>query len=127
MVIANRPGEARPGWSGKIIPGYKAKLVGDSGSVVAQGEIGTLLIKGDSTCPGYWCQHEKTKETSEGHLLRTGDKYYQDEDGYFWYAGRTDDLFNVNGRWFDPAEAESALTAHPDVREAAVIARKDKR
>jgi benzoate-CoA ligase family protein len=126
MVIANRPGEACPGSSGKVIPGYEARLIDDAGRDVAQGEIGTLLIKGDSTCAGYWNRHEKTKATFEGHWFRTGDKYYQDEDGYFWYAGRADDLFKVNGRWLSPAEVESALIAHPAVQEAAVIAREDK-
>jgi benzoate-CoA ligase len=125
MVIANRPGEANPGSSGKIIPGYEARLVDDDERLVAPGEIGNLLIKGDSTCTGYWNKHEKTKETFEGHWFRTGDKYYQDQDGYFWYAGRTNDLFKVNGRWLGPAEVESALIAHPAVREAAVIARDD--
>lgn len=125
MVIANRPGEIRPGSSGRIIPGYEARLVDDEGRDVACGEIGALLIKGDSTCAGYWNRHEKTKEAFEGHWFRTGDKYYQDEDGYFWYAGRADDLFKVNGRWLSPAEVESALIAHPAVQEAAVIARED--
>jgi benzoate-CoA ligase family protein len=125
MVIANRPGEAKPGSSGKAIPGYEARIVDDEGQLVAAGEIGNLLIKGDSTCAGYWNQHEKTKETFEGHWFRTGDKYYQDEEGYFWYAGRANDLFKVSGRWLSPAEVESALIAHAAIREAAVIARDD--
>ncbi len=125
MVISNRPGEIRPGSSGKVIPGYEARLVDEEGHDVAQGEIGSLLIKGDSICAGYWNRHEKTKATFEGAWLRTGDKYYQDEDGYYWYAGRADDLFKVNGRWLNPAEVESALIAHPAVQEAAVIARED--
>lgn len=125
MVIANRPGDAKPGSSGKIIPGYEAKLVDDDGRSVAPGEIGNLLIKGDSTCAGYWNQHEKTKETFVGQWFCTGDKYYQDDDGYFWYAGRANDLFKVSGRWLSPAEVESALIAHPAIREAAVIARND--
>jgi benzoate-CoA ligase family protein len=125
MVIANRPGEARPGSSGKIIPGYEAKLVDEAGQEVVRGEIGTLLVKGDSTCSGYWNRHEQTKATFQGAWFRTGDKYYQDEDGYFWYAGRADDLFKVNGRWLNPAEVESALIAHPAVQEAAVVARED--
>lgn len=125
MVIANRPGEAKPGSSGKIIPGYEARIVDDHGRLVATREIGNLLIKGDSTCAGYWNQHEKTKETFEGHWFRTGDKYSQDEEGYFWYAGRANDLFKVSGRWLSPAEVESSLMAHPAIREAAVIARDD--
>jgi benzoate-CoA ligase family protein len=125
MVIANRPGEAKPGSSGKIIPGYEARIVDDDGRAVAPGEIGNLWTKGDSTCAGYWNQHEKTKETFEGHWFRTGDKYHQDEEGYFWYAGRANDLFKVNGRWLSPTEVESALIAHPAIREAAVVARDD--
>lgn len=125
MVISNRPGEIRPGSSGRIIPGYEARIVDDNGNSVPPGEIGHLLIKGDSICAGYWNQHEKTKETFQGHWFHTGDKYYQDEDGYFWYAGRADDLFKVNGRWLSPTEVESALIAHPAVREAAVVARED--
>jgi benzoate-CoA ligase family protein len=125
MVIANRPGKAKPGSSGKIIPGYEARIVDDDGRAVAPGEIGNLWIKGDSTCAGYWNQHDKTKETFEGHWFRTGDKYHQDEEGYFWYAGRANDLFKVNGRWLSPTEVESALIAHPAIREAAVVARDD--
>jgi benzoate-CoA ligase family protein len=125
MVISNLPGEVRPGSSGKIIPGYEAKIVDESGNPVVPGEIGQLLVKADSTCIGYWNQHEKTKATFEGAWFRTGDKYYQDEDGYFWYAGRADDLFKVNGRWLSPAEVESALISHPAVREAAVVGRED--
>ncbi len=125
MVIANRPGDARPGSSGKIIPGYEAKIVDENGNPVAPNEIGDLLVKGDSTCAGYWNQHEKSKETFAGHWFHSGDKYFQDADGYFWYAGRSNDLFKVNGMWLSPAEVESALIAHPAVREAAVVARDD--
>ncbi len=123
MAISNRPGEARAGSSGKVIPGYEAKLVDERGEETPQGEIGSLLIKGDSTCAGYWNQQEKTSETFPGQWFRTGDKYLQDEEGYFWYAGRADDMFKVNGRWLSPVEVESALIAHPAVREAAVVAR----
>jgi benzoate-CoA ligase family protein len=125
MVIANRPGEIRPGSSGKIIPGYEARIVDENDNDMPPGEIGSLLVQCDATCAGYWNQHEKTKSCFLGHWFRTGDKYYQDEDGFFWYAGRGDDLFKVNGRWLSPAEVESALIAHPSVLEAAVVARQD--
>jgi len=125
MVISNRPGEVRPGSSGKVIPGYEARIVDDSGNAVAAGEIGALLVRGESAFAGYWNQPEKTRQTLNGGWVYTGDKYYQDEHGYFWYAGRADDLFKVNGRWLSPAEVESALIAHPAVQEAAVIARDD--
>jgi benzoate-CoA ligase family protein len=126
MVIANRPGEAKPGSSGKIIPGYEARIVDEHGNPIALNEIGDLLIKGDSTCSGYWNKHEKSKETFVGEWFRTGDKYFQDEEGYFWYAGRSNDVFKVHGLWLSPAEVESVLIAHPAVREAAVVAREDK-
>lgn len=125
MFIANRPGAARPGSSGQILPGYEARIVDDGGQPVPQGEIGNLLIKGDSVCAGYWNQHEKTKETIQGHWLRTGDKYYCDGDGYFWYVGRSDDMMKVKGMWVSPVEVESVLMEHPLVQEAAVIGAAD--
>jgi benzoate-CoA ligase family protein len=121
MFIANRPGAVRPGSSGQILPGYEARIVDENGNDVPDGEIGSLLIKGDATCSCYWNQHEKTKETIQGHWLRTGDKYYRDKDGYYWYVGRTDDMLKVKGMWVSPIEIESALLEHPSVQEAAVI------
>jgi benzoate-CoA ligase family protein len=125
MVISNRPGEVKPGSSGKILPGFEAKIVDESGRAVAPNEIGDLWVKADSLCASYWNQPEKTKQTFVDDWFRTGDKYRQDEDGYFWHAGRADDLFKVHGLWLSPAEVESALIAHPAVMEAAVIARND--
>jgi benzoate-CoA ligase family protein len=125
MVISNRPGEVKPGSSGKVLPGYEAKIVDDSGRPVAVNEIGDLWVKADSLCTCYWNQHEKSKETFVGPWFRTGDKYRQDEDGYFWHAGRSDDLFKVHGLWLSPAEVESALIAHPAILEAAVVAHED--
>lgn len=125
MVTSNPPGAVKPGSSGKILPGFGAKIVDDNGQPVPPGEIGDLWVKADSICAGYWNQHERSKEVFSGHWFRTGDKYSQDADGYLWHAGRSDDLFKVNGRWLSPPEVESALIAHPAVREAAVIARED--
>lgn len=125
MVISNRPGEVKPGSSGKILPGFEAKIVDESGRTVAPNEIGDLWVKCDSLCTGYWNQHEKTKTAFVDDWFRTGDKYRQDEDGFFWHAGRSDDLFKVHGRWLSPAEVESALISHPAVLEAAVVARND--
>ncbi|MBZ5646901.1 MAG: benzoate-CoA ligase family protein [Acidobacteriia bacterium] len=125
MVLSNRPGEVRPGSSGQVLPGFEARIVDEKGSPVPRGQIGNLMVKADSTCAGYWNHHEKTKNTFEGHWYRTGDKYHQDEDDYFWYAGRADDLFKVSGSWLSPVEVEAALVAHPSVREAAVVGRED--
>ena len=125
MFIANRPGAVRPGSSGQIIPGYEAKIVNESDQPTKLGEIGNLLVKSDSTCSHYWNQHEKSKNTIEGHWIRTGDKYYQDADGYFWYAGRSDDMLKCSGAWVSPIEIESVLAEHPAVQEAAVVVRED--
>jgi len=125
MFIANRPGAVRPGSSGQIIPGMKAKILDEDGHELPTGEIGNLYVQSDAVCACYWNQHEKSKDTFDGQWLRTGDKYRQDEDGYFWYAGRADDMLKVSGRWVSPAEIESALVEHPAVLEAAVVARKD--
>jgi benzoate-CoA ligase family protein len=125
MFIANRPGAARPGSSGQVIPGMDARIVDDDGQPVPAGEIGNLHIRSDAVCSCYWSQHEKTKQTFDGHWLRTGDKYRQDDDGYFWYAGRSDDMLKVKGVWVSPVEIECALLEHPAVLEAAVVGRKD--
>lgn len=125
MFIANRPGAVRPGSSGQILPGYEARIVDENDQPVPEGEVGNLLIKGDAVCAGYWNQHEKTKETFQGHWLRTGDKYYCDRDGYYWYVGRSDDMMKVKGMWVSPVEVESTLLEHPSVQEAAVIGRDD--
>jgi benzoate-CoA ligase family protein len=125
MMISNRPGAVRPGSSGTIIPGFDARIVDDNNRAVAQGETGNLLVRADSVCACYWNQHEQTKDAIEGHWIRTGDKYYQDEDGYYWYAGRSDDMLKVSGVWISPIEIESVLIEHPAVQEAAVVFRKD--
>jgi len=125
MFISNRPGAIRPGSSGQLVPGYDARLLDDSGQPVPRGEIGNLWIEGDSVCAGYWNQHEKTKVTFQGQWLRTGDKYTQDEDGYFWYAGRGDDMLKVGGQWVSPVEVENALIAHVAVLECGVVGHED--
>jgi benzoate-CoA ligase len=121
MFIANRPGAARPGSSGQVLPGYEARIVDDNDQPVPDGEVGNLWIKGDAVCSCYWNQHEKTKETFRGQWLRTGDKYYRDADEYYYYVGRSDDMLKVKGMWVSPIEIESTLLEHPAVQEAAVI------
>ncbi len=125
IFISNQPGAVRPGSSGKPVAGYETRLLDDDGGSVPTGEVGNLLVKGDSTCSMYWNKHEQTKNTLEGHWIRTGDKYVQDDDGYFWYAGRTDDMLKVGGIWVSPVEVENALVEHPAVLEAGVVGRED--
>jgi len=121
IFISNRAGEVKPGSSGKLVPGYEALIADESGHPVAPGDIGNLLIRGDSTTAYYWNKHEKTKDTINGHWIQTGDKYYQDAEGYFWYCGRSDDMLKVGGQWVSPVEVEGALIAHPAVLEVAVV------
>ncbi len=125
VFIANRPGVVRPGSSGTIIPGFDARIVDENNQPVVPGEMGDLIIKTDAACACYWNQHERTKDTISGHWLRTGDRYYQDAEGYFWYAGRSDDMLKVSGTWVSPVEIENQLLEHPHVQEAAVVGRKD--
>jgi benzoate-CoA ligase len=126
MFIANRPGAIRPGSSGVMVPGYEARILDDDGRPVQRGEQGHLYIKGDSICACYWNQHEKTKATIRGEWIRTGDTYHQDDDGYFWHGGRSDDMLKVGGLWVSPTEVEHVLIEHPAVQECAVIAREDR-
>jgi benzoate-CoA ligase len=123
MFISNRPGAIRPGSSGQVVVGYEARIVDESGAPVARGEIGNLWVRGDSICAGYWNQHEKTKDTIEGHWIRTGDKYAVDDDGYYWYQGRSDDMLKVGGQWVSPVEVENVLVSHVAVLECGVIGR----
>ncbi len=125
MFIANRPGAIRPGSSGVTVPGYEARILDDEGQPVVRGEVGHLYIKGDSICACYWNQHEKTKATINGEWIRTGDTYSQDQDGYFWHGGRSDDMLKVGGLWVSPTEVEHVLIEHASVQECAVIARED--
>ena len=123
--IANRRGRVRPGSSGELVPGYDARIVDGEGRDVPANEIGDLLIKGESTCACYWNKQEQTRRTIVGEWIRTGDKYSRDEDGYFWYQGRSDDMIKAGGYWVSPAEVEAALVSHPAVLECAVVGCED--
>lgn len=126
IFISNRPGEIRPGSTGKLVPGYEARIVDEQNRDVEQGSLGSLMIHGESVAAYYWNKHEKTKNVINGQWIATGDTYYQDEDGYFWYCGRSDDMLKVSGQWVSPAEVEGALIAHPAVLEAAIVSANDK-
>jgi benzoate-CoA ligase family protein len=125
IFISNQAGRVKPGSSGVVVPGYEAKIVDEEGRSVKPGDIGNLLVKGESTCAHYWNQHEKTKQTIKGEWIITGDKYYQDEDGYYWYGGRSDDMLKVGGIWVSPIEVENTLIRHAAVLEAAVVGHED--
>jgi benzoate-CoA ligase family protein len=115
IYVSNRPGRVRPGSTGELVPGYSAHIA----------ENGELWIEGDTAALVYWGEHEKTKQTFSGDTVKTGDLFERDEDGYFWYRGRVDDLIKVGGIWVAPAEIEHCLVSHPDVVECAVVGAQD--
>jgi benzoate-CoA ligase family protein len=125
IFLSNRPGDIRPGSSGKPVPGYDIKVLDDDDRPVAVGEVGNLWVAGDSTCAYYWNKHDASKRAFHGEWMRTGDKYRIDEDGYFWYAGRADDMLKVGGIWVSPTEVEATIVEHPDVLECAVVGASD--
>ena len=121
IFLSNRPGEVRYGTTGKPVPGYQLRLVGDDGKPVAVGELGELQVSGLTSAICYWNQRERSRQTFLGPWTRSGDKYVQDADGYFTYGGRTDDMLKVGGIYVSPFEVEAALMTHEAVLEAAVI------
>jgi benzoate-CoA ligase family protein len=125
IFLSNRPADIRPGSSGKPFDGYELKIVDDEGGAVPRGEVGNLLVKGQTAALFYLHQYEKSQQTFRGEWLFTGDKYYVDQDGYYWHAGRSDDMLKVGGIWVSPVEVESALISHPAVLECAVVGQPD--
>ena len=127
IFLSNRPGEVRPGSTGKPVPGYDLKLLDDEGNRVPQGETGTLMVKGESSAQMYWRKRDKSRKTMVGEWINTGDKYYIDKDGFYWCAGRSDDMLKVGGIWVSPIEVENCLMEHKAVFEAAVVGHDDEK
>lgn len=125
MFISNREGEARAGSSGKLVASYEARILNDDGTPTPVGEQGNLWVKGASGMRGYWGRDDLTAKVIQDGWMRTGDVYRQDEEGYYYHIGRSDDCFKVKGLWVSPIEVEAALLAHPEVAEAAVVAGTD--
>ena len=122
IYLSARPGNVKPGSTGSAVPGYKLRIVDSDDREVPPGTIGDLLVSGGSIAPCYWNRRQLTAERMRGNWFFTGDKYSMDKDGYYWYAGRSDDMFRVSGQWVSPVEVESALIEHECVLEAAVVA-----
>ncbi len=125
IFISNRPGQSRPGSTGQLVPGYEAKIVDEAERELPVGEVGTLFIKGESIAAGYWNKHDQTKNTFRGEWINTHDKFRIDGDGFFWYAGRTDDMIKVSGQAVWPTDVEALLKAHPAVLESGVVGMTD--
>ncbi len=125
IFLSNKPGDIEYGTSGTAVPGYEVRLVTETGEDAGVGEVGELLVRGNSSAADYWNQREKSRATFEGEWTRTGDKYERTESGRFVYCGRTDDMFKVSGIWVSPFEIEQALVEFPAILEAAVVAARD--
>ena len=122
IFLSNRPGDVRYGTTGKPVPGYVVELRDETGHVLTGSEeVGDLYISGPSSALMYWTQREKSNETFRGSWTKSGDKYFRDADGYYVYAGRSDDMLKVSGQYVSPFEVESTLMQHPAVLESAVI------
>ncbi len=122
IFLSNRPGDVKYGTSGKPIPGYDLRLVDDDGNIVAaRGEMGELQVRGPTSAMMYWNNREQSRATFLGEWTRSGDKYVEDDGGYFVYCGRRDDMLKVSGMYVSPFEVEGVLQSHPDVLEAAVV------
>jgi benzoate-CoA ligase len=121
IFLSNRFGEVRPGSTGKLVPGYEARLLDEDGRPVAAGQVGNLQISGGSIASAYWNQRDETRRNMLGEWFVTGDRYLVDAEGYFYFKGRSDDMLRVGGRWLAPQEVEQTLRQHPEIAECAVV------
>jgi len=122
IYVSNRAGEVKYGTTGKPVPGYDVRLVDDDGRVIEKrGEMGELQVRGPTSAMMYWNNREQSRATFLGEWTRSGDKYLEDDDGYYVYCGRRDDMLKVGGIYVSPFEVEAALQSHPEVLEAAVV------
>jgi benzoate-CoA ligase len=121
IYLTNVPGATKYGTTGRAVPGYEIRLVGEDGAPVKQGEMGELHVRGPTSAIMYWNNREKSRSTFQGEWTRSGDKYIEDADGYYICCGRADDMLKVSGMYVSPFEVEAALSSHPDVLEAAVV------
>ncbi|MDH3732528.1 MAG: benzoate-CoA ligase family protein [Gemmatimonadota bacterium] len=125
IFISNAPGAVKPGATGQLVPGYEARIVAEDGTEAGANEPGRLEIRGGSVTRGYWNRPDVNAATLVDGWLRTGDQYVRDEEGYFQYQGRADDMIKVGGIWCSPFDIEARLIEHPAVLEAAVVGRAD--
>ena len=125
IFLSNRPDALKYGTTGKPVPGYEMRLLGDDGTPVKPGEIGDLYVGGPTSAPMYWNNRAKSLESFHGRWTKTGDKYMVDPDGFYVYQGRSDDMLKVGGIYVSPFEVEGALVTHESVLEAAVVGMAD--
>ncbi len=129
-ILANLVGmEPKPGSMGKPSPLYNVDIVDENDKSVHNGEVGEIVIRAeigtDGLFGGYYKNEEKTNEAWCNGVYHTGDTAWKDEDGYFWYVGRNDDVIKASGYRIGPFEIESVLIQHPSVLECAVTGAPD--
>jgi benzoate-CoA ligase family protein len=125
--LCNRPGAVVPGSSGTVSPLSEVKLLDQDGQEPPIGQPGVLMIRSDAVGTFYVREHEKSKATFMGdEWVNTGDVFTQDEKGYFWYAGRADELVKVSGVWISPLEIERTLHESPSVKECVAMGVRDR-
>ena len=128
LLVANRPGtDVRPGSMGKPTPGHDVAVVDKNGNVCEPGDVGDIALRGDppSLFRGYYKNDDETKSSRRGEWYLTGDRAQVDDDGYFWFVGRADDVISSGAYRIGPFEVESALLEHPAVMESAVVGSPD--
>lgn len=128
ILVANFPGmRIKPGSMGRPMPGHEVAIVDEDGRELGPGREGEIAVRGSppSLFKGYWRNAEATARARKGEWYLTGDRAYKDEDGYFWFVGRADDVIISAGYRIGPFEVESALVGHPAVVEAAAVAAPD--
>jgi acyl-coenzyme A synthetase/AMP-(fatty) acid ligase len=121
VFISNRPGAARPGTLGSVVPGFEVKACDEEGREVPPGETGWLWVRGGARAIAYWQHQEKTEQAFRGAWYVSGDLIAIDREGFVTYGGRGDEMLKVGGKWLAPQEVEGCLLLHPAVAEAAVV------
>jgi acetyl-CoA synthetase len=123
VYLSNSPQRRKPGAAGLRVPGYEIVLKDENGKEVADGSEGVMWIRGHSATPMFWHRPQRTAQTiRDGGWLCTNDRFTRDEDGFYFFRGRTDDLVKISGLWVHPVEVQRCLAEHPLVRECAVLA-----
>ena len=119
--------EIKPGSMGKPTPGNKVEIIDEDGNPVPVGEVGDIAVHKDAPAlfKEYYQDPERTQASYRGDWYITGDQASKDEDGYFWFEGRSDDIIISSGYTIGPFEVEDALVKHPAVKECAVVASPD--
>lgn len=125
IFLSNTPDDCKPGSTGKPVPGFVIKLLDADENEVPEGQVGDLVVTGESLMQGYWNRHRETREAIFGESMRTGDRYFKDKEGYYYFVGRKDDCFKTNGQWVIPFEIEDVLLQHDNLLDVAIVPEKD--